>query len=342
MTNDATKTTSTDRFSLINKFLSELLPNHQDLIPLDQDASFRRYFRVHDSDRTFILMDAPPDTESVADFIKVDLHLASIGLRVPEIICQDIENGVLLLEDLGNNTFTRLLNSGENEEDLYVHAIESLLTLHQRCASTNIDVPVYDQTLLLKEASLLTDWLYPLLHGNNLTSAQIQHYRNIWIDIFETLPTQQSALVLRDFHVDNLLLVNSKIGTECALLDFQDALIGSPAYDLVSLLQDARRDLLPGLEEKMLALYFSTMKKTNQHDFNHWYVTLAAQRHAKVLGIFSRLHLRDNKSKYLEHLPRVYRLLKNAFQHTWMRPLEDWVEEHLGDHPLLNTSHKQP
>jgi len=298
------------------------------LTALPQDASFRRYYRLSQGKRSYLLMDAPPEQEKVREFVLLDRHLITLGLKAPEILCEDCDQGFLILEDFGEGTFTRLLAEGFDESELYRLALETLIKLHQSPEAKHVDVPPYDLKVLVDEALLLPNWLYPLVHGARISPVARQDYQDIWIGIFAQLPQPAESLVLRDFHVDNLMLVEHGKKPECGLLDFQDALTGPMAYDLMSLLQDARRDLTPGLESELLTEYLERSPLLDHENFRLWYIALAAQRHAKVLGIFSRLKLRDGKPGYLTHLPRVFRLLENTFKEPWLKPLANWMENH--------------
>jgi len=279
-------------------------------------------------------MDAPAPHEDVTPFVKVAKHLSELGLRPPEILKVDHKEGFVLLEDLGDNTFTRLLGAGQDESPLYAMATDVLTALHQHPKATAIDLPHYSPAILLHEASLLVDWYYPAVTGERLDLDLRQGFLNSLKDCLAGLPSTEPTLVLRDFHVDNLMAVPSDSGTApaCALLDFQDALIGPAAYDLVSLLEDARRDISAEVVTRMLERYFASRKATSatakQNDIR-WYHVLGAQRHAKVLGIFVRLYVRDGKSTYLTHLPRVMRLLDQHLDQDDLSPLKRWLDDNM-------------
>ena len=176
---------------------------------------------------------------------------------------------------------------------------------------------------------LLVDWYQPYITTGVGNEGVKERYADAWIEVLSSLPKPTKTLVLRDFHVDNLMRLHGRQGiSACGLLDFQDALIGPSAYDLVSILEDARRDLCPDLVSKMLDRYYDGMKmgKEEVADFNKWYRVLGAQRHCKVLGIFVRLLRRDGKGAYMEHLPRVLELLRAQLRHEELAPLNGWFE----------------
>ncbi len=304
------------------------------LDPLQPDASFRRYFRIRRGGERWMLMDAPPERENTRAFVAVARHLDHLGLRPPLVRAADPVHGFVLLEDLGDATYTRLLARGEDEAGLYRLAIDVLRHLHAHPEAAALELPVYDEQRLLDEAVLLVDWYWPAVCGGLAAEPVREAYLDAWRDILRALPASPPTLVLRDFHVDNLMRVPGPPGVrQCGLLDFQDAVLGAPAYDVVSLLEDARRDLGPGLAETMLARYLDGWSASEREVFMRWYTVLGAQRHCKVAGIFVRLCRRDGKCHYLKHVPRVLRLLESHLHRPWLAPLRDWLERHLPERP---------
>lgn len=297
---------------------------------LKQDASFRRYFRVKCEDSSYILMDAPPENENVTSFMAIDHHLQSIGQRVPTIHAYDTEQGFLLLEDLGHNTFTTLLNQHPDQEQaLYERALQCLIAIYNHPQATDIDLPSYDEAVFMRETQLLCDWYYPHVKGSATTEQALQDYNKAWRTIYDDLPALKPGLVLRDFHVDNLMIVD---GAQCALLDFQDALIGTPCYDLLSLFEDARRDISPDIIDHSVQQFKQQCIAQDEYkEFDHHYAVWAAQRHSKVLGIFCRLYKRDGKDIYLQHLDRVKRLFNQHIEHPALLPLKKWCQVYFND-----------
>ncbi|HEC90075.1 MAG TPA: aminoglycoside phosphotransferase [Alphaproteobacteria bacterium] len=302
---------------------------------LAADASFRRYERVIDTGtgRLAVLMDAPPDLEDVHAFAIMARHLRRLGFSAPEVLAEDSGNGFLLLEDFGDDTFTRLLAAGESEEELYALAVDMLAALHDLPAADAAPgwLDAYGEEKLLEEASLLTDWYLPAVSGKETAAATRDAYLAAWRTVLPIVHGQPRALVLRDYHVDNLLRLEGRDGVRaCGLLDFQDAVAGPAAYDLVSLLEDARRDVGDDLVQTMQARYFDammdTMKDTDRESFIAAYAVLGAQRHAKVIGVFARLSRRDGKDGYLRHIPRVWRLLERAIENPLLGPLKTWFD----------------
>jgi aminoglycoside/choline kinase family phosphotransferase len=289
--------------------------------PLDQDASARRYFRL--PGLGLLLMDAPPPGENPAAFVRVTALLHALGARVPRIHGADTALGFILLEDLGNDTFSRLLARGEPEEAMYRSALDALVEIQHASPELAGDVPLpsYDQYATLNEACLFTEWYLPARLGRALSATEQLEYRNLWLERFQALPALDAVLVHRDFHVDNLLLCHGR----CAMLDYQDALLGSPVYDLVSLLEDARRDVAPDLRRSLATEWRERMAVPGEV-FNRHYGFWGAQRHAKVAGIFVRLWLRDGKPGYLVHLDRVMDLLSARLEaNPEMSPIRNWI-----------------
>ena len=313
-----------NRQKLREDFLNHCARQSMQLKPLAQDASFRRYFRLETAQESYILMDAPPDKEQIKPFILIAQHLSSLGLCSPKILNYDCTNGFILLEDLGDNTFTRLLNDGFSETKLYYLAVDVLIKLHHHQQAKQVAIADYSTQTLIDEALLMCDWYFPKQTGRSISTVNRNRFIESWESILAAMPKSLNTLVLRDFHVDNLIMLENG---DCGLLDFQDALVGPAAYDLVSLLEDARRDLSPGLTQQLLNHYFDQFVSIDKSAYMKWYTVLGVQRHCKVLGIFTRLSVRDNKHHYLEHINRVECLLKSHLDVELLKPLKNWISE---------------
>jgi aminoglycoside/choline kinase family phosphotransferase len=294
------------------------------------DASFRRYDRLHASERRAVLMDAPPPQEDVRPFIAMTRILHSLGLSAPRILAEDVEAGLLLLEDFGDSTYTRLLAAGEDEEGLYALAVDLLVHVHRHFDPAGASLPVYDEARLLTEAALLVDWYLPAVRGVPTPPELRAEYLDLWRGVLPLAAGAPTTLVLRDYHVDNLMLLPGRAGiASCGLLDYQDAVIGPASYDLVSLLEDARRDVPPPLAAAMVARYLAAFPSQDPAAFAASYSVLGAQRNAKIIGIFTRLCVRDGKPLYLHHIPRVWRLLAQDLQHDALTPIARWIDRHI-------------
>lgn len=310
----------TEREIFRQQFLDEIGWGNATQTALAQDASFRRYFRLNTERASAMLMDAPPERETVFPFIQMANHLENLGIRAPIILHSEVNMGFVLLEDLGDDTFTRLLSQGESDDLLYEQAVDTLIQLHRIPESTKIKINHYDFEHIQQEISLFTHWYLTAKNGKPLSKSVELEFIEIWKEIFESLPDIGQALVLRDYHVDNLMIVKD----QCAVLDFQDALIGSPAYDLVSLLEDARRDISPAVIDQCYNKYIDSFPELRPEEFTAHYAVWGMQRHCKVAGIFTRLWLRDDKPKYLDHLPRVLKMITYHLQHPLFTKLNDW------------------
>lgn len=297
---------------------------HQDA--LAGDASNRRYIRLNKEDEHAMLMDAPPPTEDVRPFTHIARHLLDQGFSAPRIFAEDPHQGFLIIEDFGDDTFTNLLADGADETALYTLAIDTLAHLHTQPVAA--DVPPYNDDRLLTETALLPEWF---MTAHNI-SGDFERYTHIWRDLFQHVHTGPVTLVLRDYHVDNLMRLNDRNGiSACGLLDFQDALMGHPAYDLMSLLEDARRDVPQDLQDLMIERYHTARNTQDRAAFDQAYAILAAQRHAKVIGIFTRLNTRDGKPHYLAHMDRLWRLFERSLEHPALAPMKAWVDEFIPD-----------
>lgn len=283
-----------------------------DILPLAGDASFRRYFRVVAPGRQAVLMDAPPAHEDARPFIAIARHLRSLGFLAPEILAEDLGSGLVLIEDFGDARMAEVLaQDPAREAGIYARAVDLLLALAKHPPAEGLRA--YDLAEYLREAELFTEWYAPALS----LDVDVEGYRTAWTGVLAHLLGHQSVTVLRDYHAENIMLVED--GARLGLLDFQDALSGHPAYDLVSLLQDARREVDPELEAAMLRRYRSGATLDGAA-----YAILGAQRNAKILGIFCRLWKRDGKPRYLAYQQRVWRYLERDLAHPALAPVTNW------------------
>jgi aminoglycoside/choline kinase family phosphotransferase len=309
-----------DRDSVLRAFADASGWGAADIAPIPGDASFRRYFRLIEADRRAILMDAPPPEEDPRPFIDVARYLTAQGLRAPEILAADAAAGLVLLEDFGDVRMRETVDAAdaETERAIYTRAIETLAQLHDRPAA---GVPLYDRAVYRREAGLLTEW-YCAARGLDVDA---KGYVRAWDRVLDAMDAAAPQVtVLRDYHAENIMLLED--GRQ-GLLDFQDALVGDPAYDLVSLLQDARRDVAPALEADMIAHYRALANP--DYDFDTAYHVLGAQRNAKIVGIFVRLWKRDGKPRYPRMIPRVWGAMERDLRHPALAPLAEWFDAHI-------------
>jgi hypothetical protein len=328
--------TGTDRDAAIRAFLAQAGWAGADRRTLAADASFRRYDRLERAGARAVLMDAPPPHEDVRPFAQVAGLLRDLGFSAPEIFAADPERGLLLLEDLGDRTFAKALAEGADPEPLYRLATDTMIALQRAWAArgpADPGLPAYDARLLVdREAMLLTAWALPALGAAPDADARAA-YAAAWRDALQPVLAGPRTLVLRDYFPDNLMWLARPGTGACGLLDFQDAVLGSPLYDLVSLLQDARRDVPAGIEAAMWRRWRDAAPGIDPaltpEAAADAYWLLAAQRHAKVIGIFTRLAHRDGKPGYLQHVPRLWRLLEAALAQPALAPVRAWFDDHV-------------
>jgi N-acetylmuramate 1-kinase len=291
------------RQNLFKEFLAQNLSAISKIENIASDASKRNYLRVFVGNKKFIAMDAPPQFEDVRPFCHIDEFLIKNGFSAPQILAQDIKNGFLLLEDFGDDSYRQLLEKEpQKEEEIYYLAVDLLVELHKKEVPRNL--PIYDENLLQKELALFTDWYLPNFSTNTISTIKTAEFKEIWQELLTKL-SNPKILTLRDYHADNLMFLPQRLDVKkVGLLDFQDAVIGHEAYDLVSLLEDARRDVDLDLAHKMIK-YYAQKSSCDEKQFLLDYDILSLQRNLKIIGIFARLALRDNKENYLKLLPRV-------------------------------------
>ncbi|MEM1277566.1 MAG: phosphotransferase [Pseudomonadota bacterium] len=304
--------------------------------PLAGDASNRRYLRIAVSEQ--ILMDAPPDRgEDVRPFVAMTNWLRDHRFSAPRIDAQDLEQGFLLLEDLGDELYRDVCaEAPDSEKALYSAAIDLLaemtrLPLPERLPFSDEGWPLapYDAPVLHSEARLVTDWYRPGVLGTKTPPDLAAEFESLLLEAIAPLASTRDVVVLRDYHAENLLWLPERQGTaRVGLLDYQDALAGHPAYDLVSLLEDARRDTSEALQEAMIARFIARTGLASD-PFLQAYAALGAQRNLKIIGIFARLAVRDGKARYPDLIPRVWRHLQRDLAHPALAELRDWVARHL-------------
>jgi tRNA threonylcarbamoyl adenosine modification protein YjeE len=346
------------RLTAVPRFLEEASFGEAERVRLQGDASTRAYERLTLGDRSAILMNAPrrPDgppvrgglpysalahlAEDVKPFVAMARALRERGFSAPDIYAADSDAGLLLLEDLGGET----LVAGDPPapiEERYTAAVDVLVALHQLNLPVTLpvaprvehQVPAYDLEAYMIEAELLLDWYLP--HRGEAASVEArEQFNTLWRTALKGAVDAPSTWVLRDYHSPNLLWLQTREGiARVGLLDFQDALMGPAAYDVVSLLQDARVDVPESLEVGLVGRYVKARRAHNRSfdigNFFELYALLGAQRATKVLGIFSRLDQRDGKAQYLRHQPRVWRNLRRSLAHPALKALKAWYDTHV-------------
>ncbi len=297
--------------------------------PLAGDASNRRYERLTDpkTGKTAVLMDSPPgQAEPVEAFVRMAEYLRSIGLSAPEIYAEDTEYGFLLLEDLGDDLFARVLRQyPQKERELYEAATDVLITLHD---APTLSLPSYGPSLMTELAALSFTKYAQAVQGSYDEDAQ-DRFEHRFSDILHSEASGQKVVVQRDYHAENLIWLPERDGVQrVGLLDFQTAMLGHPAYDLVSLLQDVRRDVAPGTEMRMVDRYISATG-VNDHDFRTAYAVLGAQRNLRILGVFARLATEFGKPQYIDLIPATWAHLMRDLEHPALVTVADLLRDAL-------------
>ena len=316
------------RQQLLHDWLKNLYPDQPfTLAPASADASFRRYFRASFTDSTLIVMDAPPQQEDCRPFIHVAKLFAQAGVNVPEIIAQDLNQGFLLLSDLGKITYLEALNTDSNRL-LYQDACNALIRIQLTSKPGNL--PAYDEAMLLREMRLFPEWYIDKHLKINLNEKQQALLESTFHKIAQNNLAQPSVYVHRDYHSRNLMVTAPNPG----VLDFQDAVYGPITYDLVSLFKDAYIGWREADTLDWLIRYWENARKAGlpvHADFGEFYRDyewMGVQRHLKVLGIFARLYHRDGKEGYLKDMPLVMNYLRKACErYIDLKPLLKLLDE---------------
>ncbi len=353
---------SAERTEAMHAFLTRAGWGDAVRMPLPGDASTRRYIRLWLNGRTALLMDQPQSAETpaaaagaspserhalgynavarlagadCARFVAVAKYLRAKGLSAPDIYADDVAQGFVLIEDLGDDLFSDALVRGADEEALYAAAAEVLAKLHADAAPgvlpPDMHLHAYDETALLAEVDLLTEWFFPVALGRKADEDETGQHRELWRQVLAPHLRAPSVFVHRDYHAHNLLWLPGRSGVaRVGLIDFQDAVAGAKAYDLVSLIEDARRDVTPAIGEKAAARYLKAMREQGTlldgQVFAEEMAAFAAQRNAKIVGIFARLFRRDGKPRYLTYLPRVWSHLGRDLEHPALAALKLWYD----------------
>lgn len=313
----------TDRNALATAFLNRTEWAGTPRALLAGDASNRRYERLSRADgTTAVLMDAPPEKgEDTRPFVQIARHLLGIGLSAPQILAQDEDHGFLLIEDLGDDLFARILTrQPEIEKQIYETATDVLVDLHRAPLPR---LKRYDTPLMTKLAALAFTKYQAGTIG--LDQDALTRFEMRFEDVLLQNLHGKDVLIQRDYHAENLLWLPQRDGVaRVGLLDFQDAMAGHCAYDLVSLLQDVRRDVPPGLQEQMIRRYI-TATDLDDHSYRTAYAVLGAQRNLRILGVFARLGTEYGKPHYIELIPRVWAHLERDLNHPALAPVADLV-----------------
>ncbi len=319
------------RQNILHQWLNNVLDEKPfTLLPLAGDASFRRYFRLESGGLTRVVMDAPPEKEAIAPFVDVANKLASRGIHTPAIHAVDPINGFILLEDLGDQLLLNIL-SRDNANTFYTAAIATLLQLQQCPTDTPPELPHFDKAFMLKEMSLFREWFLHAYLGLQLNPNEEHVLEETFNWLTTEIAAQPQVFIHRDYHSRNLIVVDNNKPHDIGVIDFQDAMRGPFTYDLVSLLKDC---YIQWPREQVLhwLTHFYHQLPVQHHysleEFTRAFDLCGIQRHLKVLGVFCRLHLRDNKPSYLRDLPLTFNYLKAcAESYNELQPFYRFLEQ---------------
>jgi aminoglycoside/choline kinase family phosphotransferase len=318
----------TDRDSQILAFLHRAGRGNWSRAPLAGDASARRYERLTSPDgRSMILMNAPPGSgETIRPYVRIANYLRSLDVSAPAILSEDADNGLLLTEDLGDQRFYEVLEQDPSQEKpLYALATDFLVQLHKASDATPLSgLDTLGPRGMAEMSSLVIERYCDAITGSANPDMKAR-FENQFEDILRDTVKESMVFVHRDFHVQNLMYLPERNGlAQVGVIDFQDALIGHPAYDLVSLLQDARRDVPAAIEAQMINRY---LQATGLDDsgFRSAYAVIGVQRNLRILGVFARLSQDLGKPQYLELMPRVWTHVINGLEHPALAPLAQWL-----------------
>lgn len=288
---------------------------------IDGDVSPRRYARVEKNGRTALLMDCRkelPDRPGMAEFVRLSMWLRGEGIRTPEIYEVDETAKMVLLEDFGDTSFRKALDQGVSEAELYELAVDVLG--HLRTITPPDDLPRYHDTRIHALRRDLIDWWLPAVRGQDNPAGLTDAFLTVWDDIEAGLPEIDHGFLHMDYHLENLMFMPDASGlARCGLIDFQDASVGPVPYDLANLLENVRRSVPDQIKSRILTRY--------DEAYLLWYRVLATQWHGRVLGLFTRLAVRDGRPQYLEHMPRIYAYMDEALKHPVLSPLKVFLDD---------------
>ncbi|MEC8100019.1 MAG: phosphotransferase [Pseudomonadota bacterium] len=308
----------------LSSFLAKADVLSKDLIPIKNDASKRYYYRIKKKNTNLLVMDSSQEKKSLKNFIFLSKWLINKGYSAPTVLSANLSKGCCITEDFGNQKFSNLTK--KNLSKKYEVAIKLLSVISKEAPPSNLNN--FTKLIFFKELSLFINWY--LYRNKNSSHSSLLLWKNIWNELFDKLSSyKHESIILRDFHVDNLFWLKERNGIKkIGLIDFQDALIGHPCYDLVSLLQDVR--VFISYKEQMKLLdYYISINQLNERLFREHYIIFGTQRLIKIIGIFYRLKYKYNKNIYMKYLPRTWQLLKKNLQNNSLKNLSKWFNKYV-------------
>ncbi len=293
------------------------------LKPLKNDASKRKYYRFANNNKEFLLMDSSLEKKSLKKFIEISKWLKLNQLSSPEIFIKEEKLGLLIIEDFGNNKYSILCKKEKSKKKFYYRQAIKLLSFLSEKQEPSF-MKDYDYRILKDELDLYIKWELNIKKNKKA----LKEWDGIWASLLKDISYEKKCVVLRDFHVDNIFYLRDRYKLKkIGLIDFQDSLIGHPAYDLVSLLQDVRTFLSID-EQESFYNYYKKHAKVKQDDFKYAYLILGTQRLFKIIGIFKKLAIKQGKINYLKYLPRTKKLIKYNLRNSIFNDLKIWLEKY--------------
>jgi len=319
----------TDQSGVIARFLAAHGWSGAASQPLAGDGSVRRYTRMTLRDRRCLLMDCPPEL-SIKPFLTIDALLLKLKFSAPEILAADAGAGLALVEDFGDDTFTRLLGEGADEAELYQLAVDLLIELHRRATSEDCArLPAFDDDRALDGLFRMLDWYWPAIHRAPAPETLRRDIESAWRAVLPAMRGVPDSIALFDYHTDNLLRLDRPGVAACGLIDFQDAVWAPVVFDIATLLANDRREIRDGLRDAMIDRYLRAFPALDRDAFMTAFAVKTAHWNTRIVGTFARLLRRDGKVHYQRFMPRVWFLIERTIAHPALEPVADWYRRHL-------------
>jgi aminoglycoside/choline kinase family phosphotransferase len=297
--------------------------------PLAGDGSVRRYTRLSLRGRTCLLMECPPEL-SIEPFLKVDALLRRLDVSAPEVLAADAAAGLALVEDFGDDTFSRLLDDGADEAALYRLAVDRLIELHRRATPADCaSLPVFDDDRALDGLYRMLDWYWPAIHGAPASEAVRRDFESAWRAVLPKMRVVPDSIALFDYHTDNLLRLDRPGVAACGVIDFQDAVQAPVVFDIATLLANDRRAIPDGLRDAMIDRYLTAFPALDRDAFMTAFAVKTAHWNTRIVGTFARLLRRDGKVHYQRFMPRIWFLIELYSAHPALEPVAEWYRRHL-------------
>jgi aminoglycoside/choline kinase family phosphotransferase len=312
--------------------------------PLAGDGSVRRYTRLVRGAKSCLLMECPPEL-SIEPFLKVDALLRKLGLSAPEILAADASAGLALVEDFGDDTFSRLLGDGADETALYRLAVDLLIELHRRATPADLaSLPVFDDDRALDGLFRMLDWYWPAIHGAPPGDTARREFESAWRAVLPRMRGVPDSIALFDYHTDNLLRLDRPGVAACGLIDFQDAVQAPVVFDIATLLANDRRAIPDSLRDTLIGRYLAAFPALDRDVFMTAFAVKTAHWNTRIVGTFARLLRRDGKLHYQRFMPRVWFLIERYTAHPALEPVAEWYRRHLppADRRVLEVDERSP